>query len=161
MIRRFMTVFAGGIGIALAITGLEFADAHEPTLANALAGNTLYQDAGTIRILSIVILVLSIVLLIWESSSGAAARRSDRDQRHADRTRRSSLVRLAAPEAVRRSAGPDLPCDPVSRSGCRHVCAESPRVISPRDSARFSSSRSWRTSSVRVLTSPRVSASPV
>ena len=71
MIRRFLTVFAGGMGIALGITGLQLADNHEPTLANALAGQTLYSDAGTIRILSTIVLVLSIVLLIWEFVRGS------------------------------------------------------------------------------------------
>lgn len=62
----FLVRFAGMMGIVLAVAGLEFADQHEPSLANALAHRTLYSDAGTIRILSIVILVLSIGVLIRE-----------------------------------------------------------------------------------------------
>jgi hypothetical protein len=66
LVRRFVSVLVGGLGVALGITGLEFADYHEPSLANALAGHQLYSDAGTIRILSIFLMALSIALLIWE-----------------------------------------------------------------------------------------------
>ena len=66
MLSMFLVRFTSMLGIALAIAGLEFADQHEPSLANALAGRTLYSDAGTIRILSIVVLVLSIAALVRE-----------------------------------------------------------------------------------------------
>lgn len=64
MLRMFLVRFTSMLGIVVAISGLEFADHHEPSLANALAGRTLYSDAGTIRILSILVLLLSVAALI-------------------------------------------------------------------------------------------------
>jgi hypothetical protein len=66
VLRMFLVRFSSMMGIVVAITGLEFADHHEPSLANALAGRQLYSDAGTIRILSIVLLVLCIAALVRE-----------------------------------------------------------------------------------------------
>lgn len=66
MLRMFLVRFTSMLGIVLAVAGLEFADHHEPSVANALAGRTLYSDAGTIRILSIVVLVLCLAALIQD-----------------------------------------------------------------------------------------------
>lgn len=66
MVRRFVVVTLGLLGIVLGVMGLEWADQHEPTLANALAGRQLYSDAGTIRVLSAILVVAMIVLLVWE-----------------------------------------------------------------------------------------------
>jgi hypothetical protein len=66
LIRTVLIAIGSGMGIVLAIAGLEFADYHEPTIANALAGHQLYSDAGTIRTLSTVVLVLCVALLVWE-----------------------------------------------------------------------------------------------
>jgi hypothetical protein len=64
-VRIVAYVIIGSALILAGLAGMEWADLHEPTLANAFSGRQLYADAGTIRILAVLGLIAGLGLIAW------------------------------------------------------------------------------------------------
>lgn len=55
----------GGAALIFGFAGVDWAEEHKPTLANALAGKTMYSDAGALQIGCVVLMIVGLALIAW------------------------------------------------------------------------------------------------